>query len=272
MTVAINLTGSGGKGFGMAGRSFGFGARSGAFLRGRGNSLRRNAQGTRGRAVRVPLALLVATVAVSSASLALGAGPAGASSPCVAYANCAPSNINFEQPGSVPLSNFNGQYCGIVGSYAPLADKAFDTTYDDPLVLDNNSEGNYTDSEAVDFKPATGLTGGDYVKVTLPHPAETYAGGGAILPQPKKASGESSEQLNSTLTIDSGENDNSFSTGSGNGFWEYPNNATTPSTFNFYVEVFAAGLGGGSTVDLAGLDPSQRQYLVFSPTANVGGV
>lgn len=259
----------------MAERESGFGALSVRVpLRVRGGRGRRFPQGARayarGRAARVPLVLVIAV----SSALALSAGPSAASSPCVAYANCAPSNINFETPGSVPLTNFNNEYCGIVGSYAPLADQAIDKTYDDPLALGSNAEGNYTDSEAVEFQPATGLTGGDYVKVTLPHPAEPYTTPppGAVLPAPDISSGESSEQQDSTLTITPGANDESFSAGTDNASYEYPIASPSPSTFSFYVTVFASGLAPGSSLDLAGLDPSQRQSLVFPAQANVGGV
>ncbi|MGH9016614.1 MAG: beta strand repeat-containing protein [Acidimicrobiales bacterium] len=148
---------------------------------------------------------------IFSAASLIGAQPAQAIS-CFQGFNCAPTNIQFPEPNSLNLSNL--KVCGIQGNYAPLAAEAIDNAYDNPKPYQINSagnginEGNYPDSQTVEFEPATSLTGGadQTVTVTLPHPAEPYTNSpdttsGSILPASTigVSSLESNEQLDSTV-------------------------------------------------------------------------
>ena len=128
------------------------------------------------RLVAVPLALAVVTGAAAAVALVLGATPASALNQCSNGA-CV-TNVNFQEPGSYSLPN---SFCGIEGDYAPLGAADIDAADDDPYGLGTNNEGNYPDSEAFSFAPATALVAGQTLTVTLPHPSQT-PGQGAVFP------------------------------------------------------------------------------------------
>jgi hypothetical protein len=147
-------------------------------------------------------------------SLGMAARAANAGEPLPCNANCAPTGVAFLEQGSYPLSNT--VLCGVgsvpdnqtladlagwtTGSYNPLAAVGVDKKYDDPAKLGPTSEGNYTDSEAFQFTPATGLQANDKVTVTLPQPGSS----GSVLPPAQVPSGAPDEATNSYVVMNGG--------------------------------------------------------------------
>jgi hypothetical protein len=149
---------------------------------------------------RLSLAGSLLAALITPVSLVLGTTEAGAQT-------TAPKNVTFNEQGQNPYSpsgntnlGFNSTtfpICGIgnsngasvsTGLFAPLETDGVDWNYDDPYVAFNvvgpsvTEEGNYTDSESVGFNPSSGLTPGNAITVTLPHPSEPYSDAGSILP------------------------------------------------------------------------------------------
>ncbi|HVC70019.1 MAG TPA: Ig-like domain-containing protein [Acidimicrobiales bacterium] len=184
--------------------------------------------------------------ALTTGSLALGAQPAGALI-CQIGFNCSPTNVNIPQPGSQSLSGLN--VCGIIGSYAPIASRAIDQNYDDPNGFGGSTnEGNYTDSETFQFRPATTLGPNSTITIKLPHPAEPYSSAGSILPPASfpLSSFETPEQLNSTVTT----------------FY-------SASTSDFFIQLHLSGATG--TVRLDGFDPYNPVSVNNGPGPHVSG-
>jgi adhesin/invasin len=178
--------------------------------------------------------------------------------------NCAPSNVNFLQPGQSTSQNgnpYNGtlsgvQVCGIEGYYAPLSSLAVDADYDDPYGLNGGggtTEGNYPDSQSIQFTPASGtsLGGGDSITVGLPQPAEPYADSGSILPPPEVGDYADSEQADSTVSVI-----DSF---------------TSSNTEYAVVEVSLANGWAGDTVRLDAFNPYNPPSLRNGPGPQVSG-
>jgi hypothetical protein len=175
--------------------------------------------------------MLAVAGALTTGSLALGAHPAGAL-PCFVGFNCSPTNVNIPAPGS---QNFDGlNVCGIEGTYGPLAAEAIDNSDDDPNHFGGaTKEGNYTDSETFQFRPATSFGPGGSITLKLPHPAEPYSPSGSILPPPQISLSSllTPEQLNSTIL------------------------AFQQTTTQYFVEVTLANTGVPGVVRLDGYDP-----------------
>jgi len=208
---------------------------------------RRLAQSMLGVVSIVGLAVVAPPVA------GLGASPAGASeAPCIVGLNCQPSNVNFEQPGNFSIAGVH--VCGLENSYAPLGSSMVDASLDDPAGIGQpTSEGNYTDSQAIQFQPAsnTSLSSGDTVTVALPHPAEPYANAGSVLPPPQVGANGYSEQ----------------------------NSSTVQTTLQFiannqqqdYVAVHVAGAGAGTKIRLDAFNPYSPPAVINAPGPHVGG-
>jgi adhesin/invasin len=139
----------------------------------------------RGHILRVVSALTLTLAAWGPASFTLGAGLAHAKPnvTCSQYFDCTPQSINFEQQGNYGLAGV--RMCGIEDEYAPLGSEGIDSNLDDRDQINRTNEGNYYDSEAIDFQPATGSSvgAGEHITIGLPHPAESYANAGSLLPQ-----------------------------------------------------------------------------------------
>lgn len=165
----------------------------------------------RGRIAGLTGILTLGLLSVVPVSLAGAPTASAAENPCTP-GNCAPTGVTFFPEGSGATGVFYSQnsnqfppalssltVCGIEGEYAPLATTTIDSTYDDPSQLkgytwsypgegsyiSGTTEGNYTDSEAFQFTPATQLAAGDTVTVSLPSPSEPYSPSGSILPGPQ---------------------------------------------------------------------------------------
>ncbi|HEY7947102.1 MAG TPA: hypothetical protein VID75_05475, partial [Acidimicrobiales bacterium] len=220
----------------------------------------------------------------TSAGLALGARSASAitASPCTDGYNCGPGSVTFWEPGAYPwhggFSNGNhldnSNFCGIVGSYSPLAATAVDQSFDDPAQLDttqsNNgefvtgeNEGNYKNNEVFSFQPAQltpngtpDLATGSQITISLPRPTESYPDSGAVLPpsQINTASLESPETLGATISAP--------------GAWNYDSSSAANSTFSVTVNLPAAD--AGHTITLSSLDPNNAQPATI-PTAQSDG-
>jgi hypothetical protein len=233
----------------VVGRSFGVGVVQDGPLSGGGATSR---QGTRlgprkGRLSGLLLSLTLVLSAVGSLTLGLGAGTASAS-PC-APGVCPVTNVNFREPGSVGLP---GNFCGIETGYAPIGAEDVDSEYDDPAKLGGGeNEGNYPDSETFQFKPATTLSGGDTITVTLPHPS--LSGGGSVLP-PSTVAAYTAEQTSSTISVPF-----AFSASGP------PANGDEEA----FVEVNVPAAYSGDTIELDTFDPYRANPI--TPTGHGGG-
>jgi adhesin/invasin len=187
----------------------------------------------------LPLGALITNVTTDGASATINAPTTAAQTTAVSLTltktlqNCAPANVQFQPQGTyypsvgglgptgIPLSNWNGPpnfdlgdtvVCGIggpssgfgasAGQYVPLASAEVHANADDPSKLGaGTTEGNYTDSEAFQFTPATALQPGDKITVGLPQPAEAYPKPGSILPSSQVFTPAPAEQTSSTVKI-----------------------------------------------------------------------
>jgi Bacterial Ig-like domain (group 1) len=211
-----------------------------------------NREPGRSRGTKVFLAVAVVLGAVASGALGIGVHPAGAVDCTVGV--CGPQNVTFRDPGSLSLNSF--AYCGIGLNYGPLAADTVDQDLDNPAHFnESNDEGNYPDTEAFQFKPATQLYPGDEVTITLPHPTESYANSGSVLPPP-------------TTTISSLSPGPTQDT-SGSVEIDGTNQAFVGPAFFVYVDTSDPD---GTEINLSALDPSVQQPLVFGTSQNVSNL
>jgi hypothetical protein len=188
------------------------------------------------------LTLIVSAVG----SLGLGSGPAAANS-CFPGV-CAVSNVNFLRPGNYSLP---GNFCGIESDYAPIGASDINSEYDDEFGLGHGEEeGNYYDSEAVQFNPATDLGAGDTITVALPHPSLT--GGGSTLPA-AQVPAYTSEQTNSSVSV----------------LAAFPATTNPNEDEEAILEVNLGASFGGDKVELDAFDPYRANPL--TPVGHGGG-
>ena len=148
-------------------------------------------QRDRVRARRFFTAALAVALAVPL-TLAVDGAAAHATVTCTYTVNCAPTNVFYYQQESAQygtnptgldaLSQSGIKICGIQDRFTPLDALDADGVYDDPLGMGRTTEGNYTDSETISFRPSTSIAFGDSIKISLPHPSEPYSGAGSVLP------------------------------------------------------------------------------------------
>jgi adhesin/invasin len=204
-----------------------------------------------GRRRRHPLgifaALAIVLGAVAPITLATGIGTAAAAQCSNTQPNCAPTDVQFFQPGTYNLGGL--RVCGIESSYAPMASFNVDAYHDDPENLHGTNEGNYVNSESFRFDPAqnTSLQSGDTVTIGLPHPVEPYNGGGSVLPGASASDGLTLEQQNSTIQT----------------FYD----GNSPDTY--FVEVTLAGIGAGEHVELNAFNPYNPPNIGNGPGPNI---
>jgi hypothetical protein len=194
--------------------------------------------------------VLLVIPALTAAMSAVVAQPASAAPTCTPGV-CSPTNINFEQPGSYNIADVH--VCGIEGNYAPLGSAEINSYYDEPYCLGSTAEGNYPDSQAIQFNPATSLVSGNTVTVNLPHPAEPYANSGSKLPDAQLPTYAPYEQTNSSFSASA-----PFSLG-------------TNKPEAAFVDVYLAGYGAGQTVRLDDFNPYQPPALKYAPGPGVNG-
>jgi Big-like domain-containing protein len=211
--------------------------------------------GGRGRVLRIIAAVTLTVAAWGPASFTLGAGVAHASS-CTPFFSCAPSNVNFLQQGSYNLGGVH--VCGIEGQYAPLASSEIDRNYDDPYNINNTNEGNYPDSEAIQFQPNSSNPGdeiypGSTIAIDLPHPAESYPLAGSILPPAYESTAATYEQSHSTVTLTQV-------------FF-----GSNPEPEFADISVTLAGQGAGAKVRLDAFSPYNPPAVQNAPGPNVSG-
>ena len=230
-------------------------------------------------------ALSLCTSALAPLVITAGASSAGAAT-CSATVLCAPTNVQFPQPGSwintntiIPGGGFqipplldDLPVCGIEGDYAPLA-SAQVAAVDNPSHLRPNNaneanglvdlngnlssesfgttEGNYPDTESFQFTPATQLKAGDTITINLPHPAEPYANSGSQLPPAQEGSGASSEETGSTLIFHG----------------PFPPTASISLVKYFLVAVIIPGNVAGDTIQLNAYNPYDPPAVNAGPGA-----
>jgi hypothetical protein len=206
----------------------------------------------RSHVLRLIAAVTLTLAAWGPTAFSSGAGPVLAGPTCSPAFNCAPTNVNFLQQGSFNLAGV--RVCGIENQWAPIVSAEVDANFDDPYNINNTNEGNYTDSEAVQFQPNAPdvLNAGDQVAIELPHPAEPYPDSGSILPQSTAYAAMGSEQLSSTVGDDG---------------------INVPSSGPEYtlVTVHLAGFGAGEKVQLDAYNPYNPPNVQNGPGPNVGG-
>jgi adhesin/invasin len=184
--------------------------------------------------------------AVGSLSLGLGSGPAAANS--CSPGVCAVTNVNFVRPGNYSLPN---SFCGIEGAYAPIGASDIDSEYDDEFGLGHGEEeGNYVDSEAVQFSPASTLAAGNTITVALPHPSLTA--GGSVLPA-AQVPAYTPEQTNSSVSV----------------IASFPATTNPNNDEEIILEVNLGSSFGGDKVELDAFDPYRANPL--TPVGHGGG-
>jgi adhesin/invasin len=178
------------------------------------------------------------------------------------------SSVTFYQPASLQhledrLLGGDITACGIVGDQQLPGMKLIDSASDDPdklpdtapSLVGGTTEGNYRDAQAVGFTPATDLSAGDTVTVTMPHPVEPYQPSGEVLPeltQPKAGLELPFEQY-STMSMPV----------------FHPASGQTPAHFDLTVTVnteFAAV--SGATVSLGFVNPYDPNPFRSHPNAS----